>query len=212
MSRVIDDMHPHLALYVALMEQLKQRTKVVDDTMQLISEGKHYAGTGAAAEFALLQLRFCCELVALGCVAIHSDVPHTSKLQKMWNAGEIMNAFERLKEEYFPTAIYDVVRPDGMPELTRKTGDILTKDDLIEMYNYFGKTLHAGSFIDHIKPRKRLQSAETLSSFVRRLKGLLSVHTYTLYERNRLIRIIMQDAKTGHVKYNVFAAVGKLEQ
>jgi hypothetical protein len=205
-----DKLHPHLELYMALMEQLKQRLQVVDSTMTMVGQGMHYAGTGPAIEFALLQLRISCELIALGCVAIHSDIPQTAKLQKMWHAGEIIAAFEKLKEEYFPIAIEDIHFPGRPSQIVHKSDDVLTKEKLLQMYNFFGAKLHAGSFKDHVRPNKRLYSTAILNDFVRQMKKLLNTHVFQLYEKNRLIRIIMQDP-TGRVACNIFAAIGKME-
>jgi hypothetical protein len=196
--------HPHADLYVRLMTQLKVRIKIIQDTFQLIREGKHYAGPVGAAEFVLLQLRYCCELIAIGCIAVHTDVPRTAKLQKMWNAGRIMEEFKPLKSSYFPLPAKDVVKPGAYPEIVSRPDEHLSKEELLKMYNHFGDLLHAGSFKDHLDKKKRVENINTLIEFTNRIMALLNVHVYLLYEQARLIRVIMQEAKTGRVGWNEF--------
>jgi hypothetical protein len=66
------------------MEQLKWRVDAVQKTMHLAKARRHYLPDGLAFEFCLLQLRYCCENIALGLVAIHTDVSKGKLRQQGW--------------------------------------------------------------------------------------------------------------------------------
>jgi hypothetical protein len=192
--------HPNGSLYCQIMEQLKWRVDAVIQTLQLVRNNEHYLGNLPAAEFCLLQLRFCCELLALGCIAIHTDIPQTKRLQKMWNADAIIKAFEELKPEFFPAAIKDEMQ-NGMITHVPVEG-ALTKSELLKMYNFFGGLLHAGTFKRYRNSEIRSYDFQMLEDFVSQLMKLLNNHTYKLYDQNKLIRVIMHNVDDGKVWLN----------
>lgn len=201
-----------MQLYCQLMEQLKWRIDSVLVTLLKIREEKHFVPTVAAAEFCLLQCRFSCELIALGCIAVHTDIPQTKRLQKMWNADLIMSAFEKLKPSYFPVPVRDVVNPDGMREIVDHVDGALTKEELLSKYNFFGGMLHAGTFSNMSKPRPpKVYDLAIVQDFVDQMIKLLNAHTYKLYEGRKLVRVIMRNVTDNKVWWNEFEAVGSLK-
>lgn len=189
--------HPNLALYGMLMEQVKWRTEVVRKTIQLVQRSEHYLPNLAAAELCLLQLRMICELIALGCIAIHTDVPQTRKLQGMWNADAIMKEFSRLKPNYFPVAAAGEPTGPGTHKLEKSSEVGMTPKEFLERYNFFGSQLHAGKFKSLKDPNKKQYHFETLLNFLDKLRKLLSVHIYSLDGEDRIIRIVMNDSRAG---------------
>lgn len=171
-------------------------------TLELVKSGKHYLHNRLAAEFCLLQLRFCCEYIAIGFVAIHTDVPQT-KLFKEWNAGRIVKTFEELKSEFFPESVRSERQPDGKI-LQVPIRDGLTRDELVSMYNLMGDLLHSGTFKDFKFPEQpRAFSFEMLHEFISKMMQLLNDHIYYLDGRAKMIRVIMNDvAKGGGVSMN----------
>jgi hypothetical protein len=159
------------------------------------------------AQFCLLQLRFCCELLALGCIAIHTDVPQTKKLQSKWNAGDIFNSFEHLKPEFFPEPIKEETRSDGVIDQLPLEG-ALTKSEMVKMYHFFGSQLHAGTFDGLQNPTSRNYDFHMLEKFVSNLMKLLSNHTYKWYVQKKLIRVIMNNERDGKVWFNELDKVG----
>lgn len=54
------------------------------------------------AEFAFLQLRYICELVALSSLAAHCSIGIGSRLSKVWNAAEAFALLEHVNPHCFP--------------------------------------------------------------------------------------------------------------
>lgn len=198
--------HPNGALYCDLMEYLKWRIESVGKTIDLVRTGKHYLNNRHAAEFCLLQLRFCCELLAIGCVAIHTDIPQTARLQKEWNASAIVKIFESLKADFFPMAIREETGSDGVVEHHPADG-ALTKPEFLKMYNLFGNLLHTGTFKRYKDAEKQTFDFKILSDFISKLVALLNNHVYFLEEKKMMIRVIMHNIKDGRVWFNELHAV-----
>lgn len=93
-------------------------------------------------ELAHLELRKMCELIALGCLTAHGDIPGIkSKLYKEYNASDIINKLTRLHPDFYP----QVLKPYNSSDPQHRSG-ILTKDDLIELYNKdCADVLHRGT-------------------------------------------------------------------
>lgn len=192
--------HPNGTLYCRLMEQLKWRVETVLDTLKLFRAQRLHFGNVATADFCLLQLRFACELLALGCIAVHTDVPQTKRLQKMWNADLIFGAFEKLKPEFFPIAGTITREPDSSRRFHRIEG-ALTKQEMTKMYNFFGNQLHAGTFEKYEHPKSHQYDFKIIDDFIEKLMKLLEAHAYQLYDQDRLITVWMRDSKTGRVTW-----------
>jgi hypothetical protein len=193
--------HPNGPLYCDLMEYIKWRVESVLKTIHLVRTKQHYLDDRLAAEFCLLQLRMCCELLAIGCIAIHTDVPQTARLQKMWNADSIMSAFEKLKPEFFPEGTRDERQEGGVIQQHAVDG-AMTKDEFLKAYNLFGGMLHTGNF-----QRYKTGSVETydfsiIEQFLEKLTKLLSAHVYFLEQNKAMVRVIMHNVKDGRVYYN----------
>lgn len=198
-------LHPNSQLYVNLMQELKQRIQIVQDTGMQVSKEAYYAGVHAGAEFCMLQLRFCCELLAVGCIAVHTDVPQRSKLKREWNAQRIMSEFDHLKADFFPTPVRDHLdRGVGYASIVEHFDGALSKKEMLKMYHFFGENLHAGTYEKAVKPQQRRHSFKILNDFTTQMMALLSVHTYVLFDKERLVRIAMHSARGGNVTWNEF--------
>jgi hypothetical protein len=192
--------HPNGSLYGDLMEYLKWRVEAVLKTIELVNSGKHYLDNRLAAEFCLLQLRYCCEYMAIGFVAIHTDVS-MAKLYEQWNAQRILKTFEQLKPEFFPEGVKSEPQPDGTI-LQIPVEGALTQEELVKMYNFTGEMLHSGTFNRFKTPEApRSYSFELVNDFILKLTKLLSDHVYRLDDGARMIRVIMYD-KNGRVGLN----------
>jgi hypothetical protein len=60
-----------------------------------------------ASEIAYLQLRMICEIIAIGCLVAHGDLPatHTKKLQETWEPHKILAALQRLRSYFYPISL-----------------------------------------------------------------------------------------------------------
>jgi hypothetical protein len=186
--------HDNGDLYCGLMVALKHRSDFVAHNYQLKAQGKLVAPTSALIfESSLLQLRFCCELLALGCIAMHTDVPATNKLRKEYNAEKIIKTFGHLKPEFFPRA----VDPNQIVLGSLAGQDLLpgalTKQELLKAYNHFGEVLHAGVFEDYKAKKQKNYEWQELEDFRVKLVKLLRFHVFEMHGGRKAVRIDMHD-------------------
>ena len=193
--------HPNGALYCDLMEFIKWRIEAVQKTIHLVRTKQHYLDNRLAAEFCLLQLRMCCELLAIGCIAIHTDVPQTKRFEKMWNAEAIMTNFKELKPSFFPVPVIDKIENDGSISQFPVEG-ALTQSELLQMYNLFGSLVHTGTFKKYKKSTTQAYDFSLLEDFIAKLVKLLNTHIYYLEENKQMIRVIMHNVQDGRVWLN----------
>ena len=196
------EQHPNAALYCDLMETIKLRTGVVSQTLQLHLNKQCYLPGFAAAEFCILQLRMECELLALGCVAVHTDVPQTRRIQKHWNADRIMSEFDSLKPEYFPQAETEVVDRERKTIKAEIKKGVIKLSEFLRMYHHLAEQLHAGDFLTAKARNKKPYDFNELVKFQNDLINLLNCHTYSLYGGEKHVRVIMNNRLDGRVWWN----------
>ncbi|MGH6986805.1 MAG: hypothetical protein ACRED9_08220 [Caulobacteraceae bacterium] len=104
-------------------------------------------------EYGYLQLRFCCELVALACLIAHGDIKatQTKQLSKAYVPGEILRRLTELHPDFYPVRVKITVRPSVGPGDPGEVhlGDFekkyLDKAKLIALWGKCGNFLHKGS-------------------------------------------------------------------
>ena len=198
---------PNIQLYCDIMGQIKQRLQYVSTTITMAKARAHYMNNLAVTEFCFLQYRFICELIALGCIAIHTDIEQPKKLQKMWNAEEVMSTFKHLKPGYFPTKVTEKAQGDGTIAHTDVIDGVLNADTLIVLYNSCGRNLHVGTFKVLTESKKDSLDFAKLEKIASDLQSLLSIHTFKLYDTDMLIKIEMNN-KDGLVEWMYALSIG----
>jgi hypothetical protein len=112
------------------MEELKRRRNIIADVLA----SKINLPQGIAIELCYLQLRVICELIALGCLAAHGDIPATrsGKMRKAYAPNTILTELLRLHPQFYPVPGKQVLSSSGVPTdvLPIRKG-YLTKDDLL---------------------------------------------------------------------------------
>jgi len=142
-----------------------------------------------------------CELLAIGCIAIHTDVPQAVRLQKMWNADSIMSVFEKIKPEFFPRGVRDEKQPDGVWQQYAVDG-AMTKDEFLKSYNQFGGMLHTGNVQRYREASVETYDFSVIEEFLAKFTRLLSTHIYFLDQDRAMVRVTMHQAKDERVYYN----------
>jgi hypothetical protein len=129
-------------LYADLLEEAKGRVFSIDAAI----DGRAGIPDPLTREYAYLQLRMLCEVIALGCLVAHGDLYATQavKLQKEYAADKIIKRLERLHSNFYPHAIRLTVTP-GHVHFDRLDTGFLTKAELIKLYAGCGDQLHRGS-------------------------------------------------------------------
>jgi hypothetical protein len=87
-----------------------------------------------------------CELIAIGCLVIHGDIPATqsNRVQKAFLADWIMNTLSALHPEFYPVPVEPEDIPGDLPESRDIKSGFLSKEELIKLYHQCGTILHRG--------------------------------------------------------------------
>jgi len=101
----------------------------------------------AKVEFAFLQLRMICELIALACLTAHGEVLGAAQLRGSYDADEIIKSLEGLHPDFYPKPSKQAPKKDasGVWRNTPITSGFLTKAELLELYGRCANYLHRGS-------------------------------------------------------------------
>lgn len=194
---------PLRQLYVALMEELKRRRNIVADVLQ----GKFDLPQGVAVELCYLQLRMICELIALGCLAAHGDIPATrsGKMQKAFAPGTILAELEKLHPEFYPVPGEQVRAADGSISLRAIKEGFLTKDDLVALWGECGNRLHRGSMKNISRPF--VVDFNRIAEWDRKVLRLLSHHQIRLKDDRYQLWVLMQSNPGGRVSVHLMGKV-----
>ena len=134
-----------------------------------------------AAEFAMLQLRMICELVALACVVAHGDVAITrsGKFKNDYSAEVIFTKLQAYHPDFFPKPVQEVQRPNGVSDLLDRT-DAMTRDEMVKLYRYCLGRLHRDHVKNILKQKRKLYDYKYISDSAERLFWLLDQHIISL--------------------------------
>lgn len=130
-----------MSTYRNLLVEIKYRVEALDDLLT----GQVRMRAPIAEEHGYLQLRMICELIAMGCLVIHGDVPVSASVRKSYKADWIISEMARLHPKFFPVALEtnDRITADGIRQLTKKRADALTQEDLARLWSReAGNLLH----------------------------------------------------------------------
>jgi hypothetical protein len=199
-----------MTLYAALLEEAKVRISSVEDMLN----GKVALPGPLLHESCFLQLRFLCEIIALGCLVLHGDIkaPGTDrlardgKLKKTWSADLIMEELSKLHPAFFPVAVRRVETEYGF-QLVGYTEGVLSRQDLVQLYHLCGSHLHRGHLKKLLKSRTPTQF--NFPDVLARLKligMLLSHHIIPLFEPGTLLLTILRNSDDHERVQVVFAA------
>jgi len=179
--RMLKAMHT----YGALMTELKIRIS----WLQYAGQGRTGMDGHMVREFGFLQLRMCCELVALACLVAHGDIDETkaSKFQSAGSADDIMKGLEKLNPGSFPHAVVMTTPgPSHHHFEKRPEADCMTKAEFFRLYTReCGTVLHKGNLRNLLKPTSPIQTHfPELFQPAQRLMFLLGQHIIALNDGN----------------------------
>src|ERR1700688_2179036 len=185
------DQAPLREPYCLLMEELKRRRNIIAD----VSQSKYGLPQGIAVELCYLQLRMICELIALGCLAAHGDIPATrsGKMRTAYAPETILDELERLHPAFYPVPGAQLRSENGRPiEVRSIKSGYLTKDDLPALWAECGNVLHRGSMKNIRRPF--VVDFKKIAQWDRKLLTLLSHHQIQLLNPQYQLWVMMQAA------------------
>ncbi len=129
--------------YLPLMHEFAIRADLVSRAFD------GYLGLTApfSREFAYLQFRRMCELIALGSLYLHGDLPNAQQraLTKEWNAERLMKLLHRQHPFAYPQAIERTKTENGWHIQANCKPDALTYSEFLKLYAECGALLHRGT-------------------------------------------------------------------
>lgn len=149
--------------YAALIQEVSDRLEAMNHVLL----DKSGLGQELVKELCYLQLRMCCEVIALACLVAHGDIPatQTSALNREWAADQIIKRLTELRPDFYPRAVRKQQQGPGHWHMADFEGDYLTKDDLISLIRKCGVHLHRGSLKSLSKTRPSHQ--DTVADIVK---------------------------------------------
>lgn len=134
------------------MSEIKARVAVIEAIVQGIIELPDMV----AYELCHLELRMICELIALGCIAVHGDVKGTrsAEFRKRREADWIVKSLEKLHPQFYPVPSWLYADENGdLVNSEEITEGFLSRKGLVKLYHECGGVLHRGGFqsIDALK-------------------------------------------------------------
>jgi hypothetical protein len=164
-----------VGFYLPLMHELASRI----DLVGRICNDKYDIPFPYAREFVYLQLRQVCELIALGCLQLHGDLPIASSnsTKSEWNAGKIMHLLSKHHAHCFPQCVKREKSHQGWKITANHDPDALTFVEYSQLYKECGRYLHRGS-IRSIKAAGPLSQNdfENIIRWHRKIVSLMNEH------------------------------------
>jgi hypothetical protein len=195
-----------LILYANLMEEVKVRF----DAINHAAIGRTGLGTPFVREFLYLQMRFLCELVALGCLVAHGDISalQSHKVGRAYSADEILDRMTRLRPHFYPVPMKELsIREIGgglrHHNLHGVDPSPLPKEELIAMYGKTHKHLHRGSLKKLISAATPLDLTINVPEIIgqaQKMSDLLAHHLIAINERQIIICLLKNPMNNNKVQ------------
>jgi hypothetical protein len=187
----------HLELYRLLMTEIKERCAV----LRTVTEQKLNIWPVTAFELGYLQIRLICELIGLGCLTAHGDIPATysKRLLQTYEPGRIFSELGKLHPNFYPRACSSNVSSVGgvINFAVLEDHQFLSKENIIAIHGKTGNVLHRGDLKSIGRPFHL--NFQELQDWHNKIVDMLRIHLISLHDINRYVLIIMSDPNTGSV-------------
>lgn len=192
-------------LYCRLMREIKMRLTAIDDTLA----GKNPFPAFIAFEQCYLQLRMICELIALGCIAVHGDIPaaRSKRFSKANRPDIILRELEELHPQFYPVPGAVIASRPGVEKIRiGGIGPYLTKSDLVALYAECGGVLHRGALRNMRTGAS--DDFSRLTQHVNKIVRLLHHHQIQLNDPDQFFWVVMHsEPDGGEVRATVMRAM-----
>jgi hypothetical protein len=189
--------------YANLMDEVKRRTNF----LRSVLNGEPPLPMIIVQEVAYLQLRLCCELIALACLVAHGDMSGaaTKELRERYEPGYIIKGLEKLHPEFYPMPGDQVLGPDGkVQRIDEVKSGYLTKEDLLKLWGSCGSYLHRGTLRSVLEGKKRPIETNKIKTWLDKIVRLLDHHQIQLSDGRHQLWVIMQAKSDGLVHVTLF--------
>lgn len=185
--------------YCALMLDVRTR----NDAINAIISDPGAMPPRLVREFCYLQLRMIAELVALGCVVLHDQLPaaQVKRLRREYHPDKTLGLIEGYEPGFFPRAvdyIHEVAQ--GHKEVVPIEPPVMTAGDLRRMWGRTGDVLHWGT-VKKMREQTVVDPKHVdVRLMQRRFLDLLSVHFVMTAQETQPFICQLNSADGGGVK------------
>ena len=171
-------------LYISLMREIKLRLFAIDSLL------RNDAGlpNQIVQESVYLQLRFCCETLAIACLVAHGDIDATKKrsLQSAYEADKIIKQMSELHPGFFPIPIMIAEDKGGIianPVPSNLLKSCLSKDDVVWLWRNAGGKLHRGKLKNILSHKAQpITTFPKVTGWRDKFRNLLNQHRIANYD------------------------------
>jgi hypothetical protein len=191
-----------LTTYCHLMEELKARHAIVVQILRDAREQKFAFAPYVLGELCFLQLRMMCELIALGCLMVHGDIPatRTQRMQKATGADWIINSLSKINPKFYPLPSIELVdEAAGVITIDSNLRPHLTKAKLLKLYVECGTILHRGNLKSLKAAWNNQMELVKVGEWAAQITQLLNYHRIPLTGGQHEIWVVMNQKPEGHV-------------
>jgi hypothetical protein len=180
-------------LYAGHMTEILDRSRAITAACQsAVAQKGTYAGA-FQAEFAFLQLRMICELVALSSLAAHFSLGLSSRLSKAWNAEQAFKLLQEVNPHCFPHPIRNI--PDSLSIHNFHVIEgpsTFSRPDLSRVYAGCGEALHRGTIAAQMASQQKTYDLDRLNLWHRQIIELLDQHMILIRDPDRVLLVNMR--------------------
>jgi hypothetical protein len=190
---VTSSLSPEHQIYADLMDEARLRIHAMRNAIR----AKDHWVPRLLQEFAYLQLRMLCEIVATGCLVAHGDVKDAGTL-KSWRPPDIMKKLEQLNADFYPGGVRFQKLSSGEVHLDDYSAPKLTKKELVELWEQSGSFLRRGSAKNLIAEHGKILnvSLDTIIRHGEKFLNLLEQHIISSADKkgHLLVALAADDA------------------
>jgi hypothetical protein len=192
---------PEHQIYGDLMDEARLRIHAMRDAIV----AKDLWVPRLLQEFAYLQLRMLCEIIAVGCLVAHGDVKDAGTL-KSWKIPDVMKKLEQLNADFYPRGVRFRKLPNGGLHLDDYNVPQLTKTELVQLWERSGSFLHRGSAKNLIAAHGKALNVnlDTIIQRGQQILNLLEQHVISSADQKSHLIVALAAEETGG---NVMLAV-----
>ncbi|MCF3642992.1 hypothetical protein LXM94_23805 [Rhizobium sp. TRM95111] len=174
--------------YQALMSEVKARIFAI---RAILDHGRDLHPQ-IVTETCDLQLRLCCECIALACLAVHRSLAGSTAndIMKAYQPGVIMKRLARLHPDFYPVP-WNLNVTDSGWHLTadqEALASFLSSKALIDLWENLGRGLHKGSLKSLLTAERPVANDHpVLDQQLDALTTFLRMHTIMSHDRSHVI-------------------------
>ena len=182
-----------LRLYCSLMEEVKIRIGVINHTY------RDKLPPHVVREICYLQFRFICEIIALACLAAHSEIEETQAVKHDYQPHKIIKRLQALNPHFYPQPAERRRIADSKCTILASRSDIkyLSKKELLYLWGKAGNILHRGSMVKVLKAEQPgSDNYADIVDWTEKITGLLNSHWITVVENKKGLLVTLVSTET----------------